>query len=108
MTKAEAVVMRAALRCCRAKKKYDESQDVRDQHWLHGTLEELIGAVESAAKEFKEWIVLRQGVDVTEHFIQCQGCRVEQKVSFPLPMNQLSEIIDGFRAKHLDCGPVGE
>lgn len=114
MTKAEAAVMRAALRYLRAQMKMDSAM-VQDQASVGGAelerqkaTKDLLKATEAAAKELKDWVAVKQTANPNEPVVSCAGCAAEEKIKVPSPMNEILEAVNVFRGRHLDCGPVAE
>lgn len=114
MTKAEAAVVRAALRYLRAQMKMDSAM-VQDQASVGGAeldrqkaTKDLLKATEEAAKAMKDWVAVKQTANPNEPVVSCAGCLVEESIKVPRPMNEILETVNDFRGRHLDCGPVGE
>lgn len=108
MTKAEAVVLRAAFKLLRAKIKFQETGSGKELLEMEKAVDGVVEATKEASKEIKDWVFVKQGSNPNEPLMQCDGCGEEEKVQCPLPMNQFVDVVNGFRTRHIDCGPVAE
>jgi hypothetical protein len=111
VTKNEAEVMRAAFRFWRASHGMNadnpEDRTVRP-HQVETAKAALLEAVGRAATTVKDWVDVVQSAHPNVGFISCKGCRDSQRVEGPFTMEKFSGIYQQFRAKHIECGPVGE
>ncbi len=111
MTKKEADVLKAAFRFWRASNGLDPTRPGEitikpDEIEISKVL--LLEAAGEAVKEVKDWVFVKQSADPDRPVILCTGCGAEEIVKCPLPVDQFVAINNGFHARHLDCGPVGD
>ena len=108
MTKSEAAVVRAAMRYWRARKNYEETRNSENEQALTKLLSELLASTEAAFKEVKDWVSIQRTADPNQPVVFCAGCEKAEALQMPRPMNEIVEIMNVFRGKHIECGPVGE
>lgn len=110
MTKIEAEVMRAAFRFWRASNGMNadnpEDKSVRPDQ-VERAKAALLETVGRAATAVKDWVDVSQSANPNVGFISCAGCSDSQRVEGPFTMEKFSGIYQQFRAKHIECGPVG-
>jgi hypothetical protein len=111
VTKIEAEVMRAAFRFWRASNGMNpdspEDRTVRPDQVAKAKAS-LLETVGRAAAMVKDWVEVVQSANANVGFISCQGCRDSQRVEGPFTMEKFTGVYQQFRAKHIECGPVGE